>query len=194
MCDVDDLEDLGPIPDLVEPITAYKMLGQTPNGDLVSKGVTRWTAGVPVRATHVANFPFPPQLSSNLEIPACTSTPSPPGQAGFHVGEGCGFYTLATRLQVLPFIHAQQAMTSNPRVHPKPVLAELLVWGTVYEYTDGYRSSHAQLVRLVDAKQIVADTLEEMLDSIVAGPPVKQPDWAAQVIDRAKEVYRWLKK
>ena len=139
------------IPDLPEPITAYKQLNFDPLGRetgawFLSWNDTPWTAK-PMKA---ACIPLRVATGSKAKVrDACAFAPCPPPGPGTsdpkppgHYGHGCGIYAYKSKEQII--IPEMWSGAVWGMVWPQ-VATEVLMWGKVYEYTEGYRAEYCQI-------------------------------------------------
>lgn len=122
------------IPDLPEPITAYRAWGVYGMGTELAPlirgfGATAWPVGAPLEAECFG-------LSSGLHYESCDNVPSATNDG--HKGHGCGIYGYKTL----------DDLRSGCRLEPPIVWGEVLLWGRVMEHAHGWRAQFGQIAAI----------------------------------------------
>lgn len=126
------------VPDVVEPIRAYRAWSCSDDGVLRGYGGTEWPTDEPLTAGCSGTSDWPGGLrfvmNDYVDPTPCVECPSP--TRGSHAGYGCGIYGYRTPLDL--------AANGGAKV----VWGEVLLWGTVYEHAKGWRAEIAQVAAL----------------------------------------------
>jgi hypothetical protein len=148
------------IPDLVEPIKAYRLWHVTPYVGVQYPrtlralwGTSDWTPGVQTARcngyaeTELGLYHLSKAIESGL-LPIdsfgdhCAEAPCAPELSGFHNGFGCGIYAYKSVWDVA------LEWTTSSNHNNTLVFGEVLLWGNTYEHEHGYRAQYAEIVRL----------------------------------------------
>lgn len=124
------------VPDLPEPITAYRAWKW--NGEhLTGFGAVEWPHDDLIHAEHRCSTSAYAQIAFLVTtVNPCIETPSATGKD--HAGYGCGIYGYRTMDQFVA--HADYSGTT--------VWGQVELGGKVYEHTEGYRAEYGRVVAL----------------------------------------------
>ena len=130
------------IPDVVEPFRGYRVW-RTDGTRLLSLNNTPWPWEVPLEAECVKPsgpwFQFFQNVATTnqIEPELCESSPCTPEAGEGHVGsKGCGIFA-ANTFDALAKVYGIQ----DPSTY---IVGEVLLWGRVWPYTDGFRAQFAE--------------------------------------------------
>lgn len=148
---MDEPSDELVVPDVAEPIVAYRSWSGHPRSGLRGYGGALW---VPDGVTEARCEPqrdyYDLYSGRKRSKPVCVSAPCPPSEVGEHMGHGCGLY--ATKADTAArYEQPDPEVPSTDEYGRYSVSGIVHLWGTYYEYSDGYRAQYGQVAAIYDS-------------------------------------------